>query len=128
MTHAEKLQAVRKWIVKACPELKTPHDPGPAGGVYCVVCRKECTDGDCSNKIGIAEVLRAVRASFEDFRYGLLFAANGAMLGEYSNTLATPTDGAPWYGKVVYWDFAADLNHQKPDVVDFLFGLLPPSK
>jgi len=98
LTPAAKLQAVREWIVKACPELYT--DPKKSGfpSLLSIVPREELI-----GPIGIAEVLRA-------------FAMNKV---DGSRTV----DLLLWKFR---WNLSDEsLDHQKPEVIDWLYTLIP---
>ena len=124
-TPPEKLQAVREWIVKACPELITFGTKCCRRGMHvksavrtCTGCLRVLSDTEQVlniTDIGIAEVLRAYRES-----HGLISKMLLVNDGGWFVLGLTPPK------KKIQWNLSDDsLDQQKPEVIDFLFSLIP---
>lgn len=118
-----KLEAVRAWVVKACPGLS---------GLECRYCGWTydvgitlCSNSECGNadfesfygEIGIAEVLRAIGIKFPRIVI--------SPLGDF--LIVSPELTDYWYPSNKYpkWNLSDDnLDHQKPEIIDFLFSLI----
>lgn len=92
---ADKLQTVRAWIVRSIR-------PDAKSGAIAIA------------KIGIAEVLRAfpqrICAKADSTRTFDLIDNHAAFAGE---------------NRYVLWSADLDIDHQKPEVIDFLYSLIP---